>query len=152
MRKSKSKLSLKSSLKFTKLLFFFYIWNIVECIYGENRARKVCYSNIRKESSICCSIFLISSYGITLPSFKVIIQKWAIVIWFVESEIQNKPNNCHSTNTFHSSFSQPLIFFGWVVTHFNSLSHIYIVKIAILYVLVRWTLENRWSLKQDFLA
>ena len=110
VRKSKSELSLKSSLSFTKLLFYLYIWNIIECIYGANHARKVCFSNTRKCRSICCSIFLISSYGITFSSFKVIIKKWAIAIWFVERDIQNRPNNCHSTNTFHSSFSQALLF------------------------------------------
>ena len=44
------------------------------------------------------------------------------------------------------------VIFGWVVTQLNSLSHICKVMNAIWSVFVLLTLENRWSLKQDFLA
>ena len=141
MRKSKSKLSLKSSLNTTKTLFYFSMWNLVVCIYGANRARKVCFSNTRKKSSICCSIFHISSIEFVFLFSKWLFKKWTIFIWFVEREIQNRPNYCHSKK--HSIVSFRKLCYFWSDSHiFRLPTYVCKVKNAIWSVCVSM---NTWE-------
>ena len=131
MRKTKSKLSLKSSLNTTKTLFYFSICNLVVCIYGANRARKVCFSNTRKKSSICCSIFtfLQSNLSSYFQSDYSKNEPFSFDLWSVRYKIGQIiaiPKNTPLFIIFGS-----FVIFGRIVTHLNCLPHMCKVMNAI---------------------
>ena len=147
MRKSKSELSLNT----TKTLFYFSIWHLVVCTYGANHARKVCFSNTRKRVLFAALFFTLlqsnlSSYFQSNYSKN---EPFSFYLWRVRYKINQIIAIPKNIPLFlFASFDV----FGRIVTHLDCLP-IYVKQWTLFGVFVfRWTLENRWSLKQDFLA